>query len=281
MKFIRNYLILVQNPQGETLEIKPPFSIKFDITRNTLASANSCSLSLYNLSPSTRNRLYKDRYEITNYWQIIIKAGYRDLKTVFQGNIYEANSSKQGTEYITKIDCFDGFNGIQNGFISETVSAKTSKASVFRKIINTMPNVIAGTIGSQGDETTGPRGEALMGQSSEVLGTQTQGNYFIDNEVVNILEPDEVLSKQVLILDSKELITTPKRSDTFLECPILFYPDANVGVLCEVRSRIEIYNGQYKTMGFKHSYTYMNNSVGSATTIMSLYIGANGLREVA
>lgn len=277
-KFGRKYEILILTPDGELLTIKPPFSVKFTITRNVLASVNKCDLIIYNLSPKTRNRIFKDRYSISEYWQLVIRAGYDRLSTVFQGNIYELISYKEKTEWYTKIDAFDGLNGIQNGFIAQTISKNTEKKDVFRTIIKKMPTLIAGVMG--GFFGSSSRGKTLFGQSAKVLQEETDNNYFIDSETVNILMPDEYIGGNVLVLDSAQLFATPKRRDTFIDVDILFFPEAQVGILCEIRSLEEIYNGQYKVLGFRHDVTISQAISGTAKTSLSLDAGAKGLREV-
>ena len=113
-----------------------------------------------------------------------------------------------------------------------------------------------------------------------MLGDLTDGNYFIDNETVNILNQDEVIATQVLLLDEKQLFTSPKRQDTNLDVEILFLPQVRVGFMVEIRSAEEIYNGQYKAIGFKHSVDVLSSSAGSAKTTLTLYAGAQGLQEV-
>jgi hypothetical protein len=276
----RNYEIQILTPDRELITIKPPFSVHFKIVRNTLASANTIKLTLFNLSPKTRNRIFKDRYSISEYWQLVVRAGYERLETVFQGNIYESISYKgQGsTEYLTVIDGFDGLNGIQNGFTNTTVNSGTPQTSVINGIIKDMPNMLAGILGKP-SEGTNERGKVLMGKSADVLADEVEGQYFIDNETLNVVEDEEYLPGQVILLDQNKIFSTPKRRDTFLDVEVLFLPEAKIGLLCEVRSSNAIYNGQYKTMGFTHDVTISNAESGTAKTMLSLYAGSAGLRQ--
>ena len=75
-KFGRTYRLDIFTPAGKQITISPPFSIVFNLTRNTLASANKASITLYNLGPATRNQIFKDRFSITEYWRISLFAGY-------------------------------------------------------------------------------------------------------------------------------------------------------------------------------------------------------------
>lgn len=279
MKFQRNYRLEITTPQGKKITINPPFTLMFSLTRNTLASANRCSIKIYNLGKNTRSQIYKDRYTTTDYWGVSLRAGYgNSLKEVFAGNIYEANSTKEKVDWITTIDCFDGLDAIQNGFTATTVSAGTSTREILKGVINDMPNVIAGFFGSK-SEGEAPRGQVLIGQSANVLSEISEGNYFIDNETVNVLTDEETIKGDVIVLDSNQLLATPKRQDTFLSVPILFLPEAKVGAVCEINSLEEIYNGQYKIMGFNHSVTISQAVPGEARTELQLYYGANGLTE--
>lgn len=284
-RYIRDYEIQILSPDNELITILPPISIHVNIVRNTLASVNKCSLTIYNLSAATRNRIFKDRYTIVEYWQLVIKAGYfykrsKRIETIFQGNIYESLSYKDKTEWITKIDGFDGLHAIQNGFTSGTIEANTPNKTIVKKIIKDMPELIEGVLGTPTEGKT-KRGKVLFGQSIQVLAEQVENQFWIDNERVNIIGSEEYLPEQVLLLDSEEILTTPKRRDTFLDCEILFLPEAKVGLIAEINSLAPIYNGQYKTMGFTHDITISGKECGTAKTMISLYAGAAGLRAVA
>lgn len=279
-KFGRTYRLDVFTPTGKQITIEPPFSIKFGLTRNTLASANRASIELINLGPPTRNQIFKDRFSITEYWKIQLQAGYNNrLHEIFTGNIYEAYSFKEKTEWKTMIDCFDGMNAIQNGFTSITAQKNTPKENYLKQIINDMPNIIAGVLGSPSDGES-PRGKALIGQSSELISQETGGKYFIDKETLNILGDDEVLPGAVIKLDPDDLLSTPRRREAFIDVQVLFQPQVQVGRVYEIESLEARYNGQYKIMGFVHNVVISGASAGSATTMLSLYFGAEGLQEV-
>ena len=61
---------------------------------------------------------------------------------------------------------------------------------------------------------------------------------------------------------------------------MLFFPEVEIGKLCELRSSAEIYNGQYKILGFTHNIMISDTVPGPSKTTLSLYAGAAGLRAV-
>ena len=274
----RNYEITITDPQNNTTVIRPPFSTSVKVTRNVLSSTNKTTVTIYNLSKYTRNRIYKDRYTISQYWQIRIKAGYNNkLTTIFLGNIREASSVKQNTEWITTIEAEDGLHAIQIGFIAETVEAGTEKGTGVDKIIKSFPNVIKGYLGTPAQGDPYQRGKVLFGQSKEVLDEEVNGQWYIDNEEINISTRDETDFGRVAVLDQRQLFTTPKRFDQVIKVAILFYPDIKIGQLCKVRSNEAVFNGNYKVQGIEHNLDVLSNSGGNAQTMLSLYIGAEGL----
>lgn len=278
-RFIRDYEIQIRNPQNELITIRPPFSIKFNIKRDTLASTNKTSLAILNLNLTNRAKLYKDRFTFTEYWQMIIKAGYEKQIELFRGNLYEAYSYKQGTEWYTQIEAYDGQYALQNGFTSTTIQKNTSQENVISTVIKDFPNILKGVIGTPG-EGENKRGKVLFGQTKDIVNEETKGKWFIDKETFNAIDDDEIISNEIISLDSQLLKTTPKRRDTFLDCDCLFFPEAEIGYFCQLDSQFQIFNGQYKIVGFQHDFTYSGAECGDASTKLSIYAGARSLQVV-
>jgi hypothetical protein len=268
--------------ESEVFTIKPPFTVSIDINRGVLASVNTTKITINNLSEETRNKLTKDQYTFSEYWQMKIKAGYGNyMNVIFQGNIQQAFSYKQGTEWITEIEGKDGLYAIQNSFTSMTAQKNTSMKDVMSNVINNMPGLLKGAIGQIGDQTTGDRGMVLMGKSNDILGNLSEGNNFIDNEKVYILDRNEYIGTEALIIDSNHLLATPKRRDTYLECEMMFLPEVKIGYLAELRSKWTVYNGQYIIKGIIHKFTWSGSSCDEAKTTISLDCGSKVFQKVA
>lgn len=275
MKFLRNYEIRIKTASGQEFTITPPISATFDVDIKIGSSVNNCNVTLYNLSPETRNYLYKDKYTNNLYWQMSILAGYgdTDLYEIFRGNILQSFSYKKNTEWITEIEAYDGSYQIANGFVSETVSAGTSIKDALGRIIHSMPQMLMGVLGAPTDGTL-TRGQTFVGPSYDQAQQLVNGNGYIDQETFNVLGQNEVKDGDVFLLTGEDFFETPRRRDTWLELNTLFTPQIRIGSLCEIRSAEKVYNGQYKVYGIKHSVTVSQASAGDAISSISLYAGA-------
>ncbi len=251
-KFNRTYKLDIFTPEGTQITIQPPFTIKFSVKRNTLASANKATITITNLGESTRNQIYKDRYKFDQYWKVTLQAGYGDsLSTLFIGSMYEAYSVKVKNEWLTTIDCFDGMQAIQNGSVNTTISKDSTVKSVFDEALSNLPQVQPGSV-SLDEAEKQARGCALFGNSLEIMEQITGKTPYIDNGRVYLLDDNEILPKPVLKLDSSDLLETPRRRETFLTIKAIFQPEAHVGRVYEIESKEKKYSGQYKVMGLTH-----------------------------
>ena len=265
----------ITTPDGDRIDIKPPISVEFSIERSVESKQNNGSFTLYNLAPNTRNAIYKDKYNTLQKWSLQFMAGYKggDFFEIFRGTIVEAFSAKEGTEWITKIDAFDGSWAVQNGSISTTVAAGTDTKGIVERCIAMLPGLLTGTIG--GENTTSDRGEVLIGNPYDVLAEQTDGAAFIDSETVNVLGSTEVFGGEIFIIDQDKLLETPRKRETFIEAKTIFSPEIRVGYICEIDTKESRFNGRYKILGISHSATISGASCGEAVTTLSLdYSGA-------
>ena len=259
-KLQRTYRLDILTPEGILITIEP-------------------EITIYNLGPSTRSQIFKDRFSTTEYFQVSLFAGYGTrLHQVFLGNILEASSYRQQTEWMTEISAFDGLDAIQNGFSASSFSAGTPNVNMLETIVTGMPNIIRGIFG-QPAEGDAPRGQVFIGQSTEQINELTGGQYYIDNQELNVLAENEAIPGVVTRLDPSTLLETPRRNNALLEVSTLFEPDVRVGQFYQIESLEPIYNGQYLVQGFTHDVTISEAQSGDARTDLMLFFGADGIRE--
>lgn len=268
-KFGRNYELYIQTQAGDVLVVKLPFTIEFDITRNTLTSANVCQIRIYNLSLINRNQI---RFNVSNYGQfrsVLLRAGYgTNLATIFSGNISQAWSVREGVNFITQIECYDGGFAFVNGVTNQQFPAGVPQETVIRSLASSLPNVKMGAIGSYPGVLS--RGNTYSGNTANILSELTGGGFFVDNGKANALGTNEYIADvgSIGIINSKSgLLGTPVLEQTIVRFDMLFEPSLNAGQKIFLDSLTESnFNGQYKVTAVKHRGMISGSVAGSVIT---------------
>lgn len=276
MKFNRNYRLTIElNDGGEDIIINPPFTIDFNISRGAFSQLNSMSLTVYNLSRSSRSRIFQDRYRLDQRRGVTLEAGYGDsLTTVFVGTIYQANSERRGADILTNITSRDGWFDVAQTETNRSFAAGTTLRSLLGGMIQDFQGLSAGAIG--GEDITFQRPVTVEGNTYENIKTYTRNNVFIDLQKVNILQPDQVTDDPVFLINADTgLLEAPQRDESYLTITTLFEPRIVMGQLVSLESQIEpVYNGQYRVIGATHSGT-ISEAVGAPlVSKFNLLLGA-------
>lgn len=289
MKLNRDYTMLVQVAElagsNNTVQINHPLTLSFDITRNTLASANTGRFQIYNLKESTRRLIFHERWQTLDYRQIVLRAGYesdRPLPVIFQGNLVSALSYRSGPDWITEIEAFDGGFGILNGQVSQTYPAGVGARDVMRSLMQTMPKVLLGAIGEFSRDSS--RGLSLSGNSWNYLGQLAGGgDAFIDGEQANVIQRDEYVQKieGITVLNSATgLIGAQRRFKHRVDATMIFEPRVSVGQKIRLESSESVNNGDYKVMGITHRGIISGSVGGAATTVLILWPAEESLEAI-
>ncbi len=241
--------------KGTVIEINPPFTVEFDITRNTLTSSNVCQLRIYNLAPDTRNLI---RFNLSNYGEfrpLIFRAGYgEDLPDIFTGNISQAWSVREGVNMITQIECYDGGFAYANGRTSREFTAGVPTRSVIQELMKDLPHISQGAIGNFPGVLS--RGNSYSGNTTSLLAENTGGAFFIDKGKANALGTDEYIEQAgpTLLINAKSgLLGTPVLERTIVRMDMLFEPALDVGTKIRLESITEAnFDGDYKVTAVKH-----------------------------
>lgn len=251
---------------------------QFSVTRGVISGANKCNIKLYNLAPSTRDKIFQDAFQpyFENWKYVKLEAGYDgNLTQIFLGRIMQAYSHRQGgqTDIVTEIQAlaYDIFDCSA----SYTFEAGTTYKEALQTIsTGSMPNVKLENVGNL--EGTFKTRTTFDGDAMENISKLTGGNAFVDNNSLNVLMSNEVIDVPVpVITEANGLLDTPDRRGANLEVKMLFEPSLIVGQLLEIKSGISpIFNGQYKVMGFTHDCTISGNDAGSRVTTVNLFYGA-------
>lgn len=270
-KFGLNYKITIQidpiagatEPSSQfnnAIVIEPPFTIDFNIHRSINATVNSMVLKIYNLSKTHQSDIFQDRFNPSRK-QIRVEMGYLStgLSTVFVGDIFEANSAREGTDIITTIDARDGYFDTIKTIVNVTMKKDQTLQEIIIYLAQQFPNTKIGNITDSVGTTPYPREFVLEGnvykQIEDLVGANPTIQQFIDLEVINIVGINEVvINPNFQLLDaSTGLIQTPRRDQSFLTVRTLLEPriiiNQNVTVKSEILTQ---YNGNYKVLGITH-----------------------------
>lgn len=250
---------------------------EFSVNRGILSDSSNCDIKLYNLAPSTREKINTDAFTFdTSKWKFVrLEAGYTgNLCRIFEGRILQAFSAHSGgsPDIVTNIQA--QALDILDCQTSHTFEAGTTYKQAVQTIVTTdMPNTTIGNVGELNGEFKTPT--AVDGNVGDALSSITGGQAFVDNGMLNVIMSNEVIDVPVpVITDDNGLLETPIRRDANMEVKILFQPDLIVGQLLEIKSAVAPkFNGQFKVVGFTHNCTISGAQAGTRITTVNLYLG--------
>lgn len=260
-KFNRNYELLIQSNSNSNkyISIKYPLTLDFSIKKNTLASANTASYTVYNLSDDVVSDIHKDQYEYDLQKNIILRAGYGDALTeISNTDAISVYTSKQKNNIITKLECYDGGHAFVNAKTNLKFNKGTAKKKIVYDILETLKpsNINVGAVGSI--DGVLKKGNSYSGSSTDILNEITGGGFFIDNRKSFILKDDEYRTDNnaFIINSASGLIGSPVKENTFIKIEILFEPNIVIGQEVIVdSSTTTIYNASYKVISLSHAGT--------------------------
>lgn len=273
-KYNRVYELLIQRKDSTTLKVERPFTVEFEIHRNSLSSANVCSIRVFNLSPNNRAQIRKDQFDFGDLRTITFKAGYgKNLSVAFTGNISQAWSVREGTNFITQIESFDGGYAYINAVTNEAFPGGTQQSTVIDSLAQSLPGVSIGAIGAYDGQIS--RGNSMSGSTTDLLNSLTGGGFFIDNGKANCLNDDECLEGNTLVINpASGLLGTPTKESTYINLDMLFEPSLRVAQLVELQSiTAEHFNGTHKVLSIKHRGVISEAVCGDAVTSIGLLPG--------
>lgn len=274
MKYNRNYEVFIQQQNSKDLRIGLPFSLEFEIFRNSYSSANVASFRFYNLAPNTRAQIRKEGRDYGSIRSMSFQAGYGDkLSLGFVGNISQAWSTREGSNVITQIESYDGGYAYVNAAIDTQFPKGTNRTTIIQAVMKSLPGIKTGAIGDTSGSIS--RGNSVTGNSMEQLTQLTGGNAFIDNGTVHVLGETECLEGPVILINSATgMLGTPVRENTYVTVETLFEPTLQIGRQVRIESATaEHFTGLYRVIAVRHKGTISESVSGSATSSVTLLPG--------
>lgn len=276
MKIDRKYTLKAEVTGGGNITVELPFSVEFVVKREALASSQTATFTLYNLAEKTRNLLYKDRFNLTEFRAIQFMAGYETTPMIFNGTILQAYSYRRGVDFLTVIECYDGGYGMANSFSSITIGAGAAFSEIIENLSKDLLGVTGKPIIGNFPTRTG-RGSVYLGNTWNYIVQLSNNLATIDNGQLKVLNPNEVIQADINVITSESgLLGSPKRANTMIEQSILFEPRLTLGQILNLQSSTNsIFNGAYKVAGFTHRGLISPSVSGEAVTEVSLWRGTD------
>lgn len=266
------------------LRVRLPISMDFEIKRNNLATANTCKITLYNLSKATRDLFYRDPLDVGKPYDpkqtgfvemttddqanrkdvdklrnwIEIWAGYESTGSeylVFSGAVLSAYSYRDNVDYKTEISAYATNLKDPQTYISYVAKAGTTQGQAIKNIALqltgiTQTNIDEDIFGKKFTEDT-----VLMGTAEEILQDQLGYKPYIDSGCMNICKDDCAIARDPIIIGSRSgLLTSPRRTQNGVKISMLFEPALRVGQLVQLGATMETtYNNvNLVVSGFTH-----------------------------
>lgn len=290
-KFGRNYNLAIQLADKDILNIKPPFTLEFDVKRNVNSSASSATFRIYNLSNLHRNLIRYNQYNIGDVRTIVFQAGYgSNLSTAHAGQIQLAMSYREGSNFITEITSFDGGHAYQTSQYPQTIDASpqspVTKVSIIRNLIQQLPLVSQGAVGDYIGMYYRPY--SFNNSTVDSLREECGKGFFVDNGVAHCLQDNEyIVANYVPLINSASgLLGTPKLQLNLLTFDMLFEPSLFVGQQIQLQSSTfadnqgNNLNGFYKINSLSHHGTISPVVCGEAVTSCGMYYDAGQMKPV-
>jgi hypothetical protein len=272
---------------NKNVEITLPYTVEFQISRRSLTSAQTGTFRVYNLGADVRSAIQKDVFQFTQLRAIQFRAGYdspngKFAPIVFNGTVLTAYSWREGENWITEIEAFDGGYQMANANnVSLTLSPGAAASSVITQLAQQLPN-LTGTPIVGSFPSTNLRGEVLFGNAWSLIVQKSNGLATIDNGQVKALNYNEVIQGEIPLISSETgLLGSPKRTTSTLEFDMIFEPRLTVGQIVRLESSTNRqFSRNWKVLGFDHQGTISPAVGGDCLTSVRLWFTTQDLQLV-
>lgn len=244
-QFGRAIQLIIGNDR-ESVVIDGLLTMSFDLTKTITAEPNAATISVVNLSRSTRNLITDKKYN-----RILLNAGYgNDLKTLFIGYIDVVENKKESVDTTTIMTCSDGSRDYRESRTAVTVTKGQTDKDVVKEVLKNMPNTGDG-IQEIPIVNPLPRGKTMVGNSRDILKTVAKNqdaDWSIQDGKLLILPRTHALANNegFLIQEGTGMIGSPQKTSDGLEVQCYLNNIMRVGQLCRVVSIIQEYSGDFK-----------------------------------
>lgn len=263
MRQFGRQLKLVIGSDKKSLEITN-LRVTFEVKKTLTPEPNPAVIRIYNLNASHRNLLTSKEFNRAS-----LSVGYEELRQIYAGDIVEANTLRDGEDFISELICGDGFKSYTSSVVNKTLSAGKSDAEILKENTQSM-GIEIGVVDLPKDRQL-PRGKVMFGDPRELLHKIAKNNdaqWSIQDGQMTVLPKDKVLADNEGFVLSQEtgMIGSPEKTDDGLSLTCLCNPSLRIGGLVRVQSIMSEYNGDYKITELSHEGDFLGDDWYSQIT---------------
>lgn len=281
-KFNRAFILKAETKDlNEYLEIRSPYTVEFSITRSNLAKSNEAVFTIYNLGSVNRDKLVKDSQDYNleaNRRAIQFFAGYAERITdliprCFNGTIRRAYSVRQGSDFRTIIEAYDGMPSFATQMISGNINSGETSKNAIKKMAGQLDGVDKVTVGNSFTEVA-KRYTAILGSPQDVFNEMSNGKAYVDDGSLYAIGKGEAVVGEIRLINYENgLLGTPKKADLSVEVEMIFEPRIRPMQLIELQSKTEDrFSGVYLVTGIIHRGTISGAVGGDCRTVLTMIL---------
>jgi len=193
--FNRKYSLIIGDPGTTGLQIDSEsinaLRIVFDIKKNSQEAPNDSTISVYNLSKITIDKIQKEKLSI------ILNAGYKGLfGNIYSGRIRYISKKREDTDIATVIECGDGDHFYNSHTINQTIEAGSTDQTILTQLMTGAQDTILGfTKGLNTNQR--PRPRVLSGNARDYVREIANSNnlqWSIQDGQLQMLGANDVLA---------------------------------------------------------------------------------------
>lgn len=286
MKFGRLYTMIVEgrvadeNGNHTFHQISFPLTCRFQIVKQVTFNTGKALFRIYNLSSEVRNDIYADVFEVGEYRKITFAAGYsgEELPQIFQGNIKQAFSYREGPDWITEIEAYDGGSDVENTLANVTKPVGYNVNDLALDVIGQFEHLKVGAIGDLDSGVLPPsRGITLNGNAWDLITRSIRpdgGFAFINNEKVCIVNQWEYIANEGGIEEISSdtgMIGSPRLFSSQVKVRLIFEPRLEPAQLVSLKTQENRMSGDYSILRLIHQGTISGAVCEDLTTEATLF----------
>jgi len=226
--------------------------ITFAIEKTARSSANTATITAYNLGENNRKRMQ------TKDSSVILQVGYGGLlEVLFAGQVTRGSVRREPPDWLAQADCRDGQTALRDSTLARTWPAGTSRLSIVRELTAALMGVAAGVI--EGGPLIGFTAAPLsvsgsVRRSLDARAADWGFSWYIVDGSVEVRElgkrsPGYVTA--VLLTPETGLLGSPEWTEDGLSLRALLTPRIKPGGYVQVKSRVV--QGVFRVQSCRHS----------------------------